>query len=159
MSPRRGSRRCFCATPARGHRGGLADPGRNRREIEGLIGLFVNTLVLRTDLSGDPRFRELVRGWRRDAPGLRDQDLPFEKLVEVLQPERKLGQNPLFQVLFVLQNAPEASLELAGLKADPEPVEIKTARFDLEVSLSEREGRLSCTFVYATDLFDSEGAV
>ena len=133
--------------------------GRNRGEIEGLIGFFVNTLVLRTDLSGDPSFQELLKRVREVAlQAYANQDLPFEKLVEVLQPERKLGQNPLFQVLFVLQNAPEASLELAGLKADPEPVEIKTARFDLEVSLSEREGRLSCTFVYATDLFDSEGA-
>jgi len=130
--------------------------GRNRAEIEGLIGFFVNTLVLRTDLSGDPSFRELLARVREVALGAYDhQDLPFEKLVEELQPQRDLGHNPLFQVLFALQNAPASSFELAGLKAIPLSLEGKTARFDLEVYLWEKPDGLTCTFVYATDLFDS----
>jgi len=130
--------------------------GRNRAEIEGLIGFFVNTLVLRTDLSGDPSFRELLRRVRDVALGAYDhQDLPFEKLVEDLDPERDLGANPLFQIFFALQNAPETPFELAGLRVMPLPVESRTTRFDLEVHLWEKPDGLTCTFVYATDLFDS----
>ena len=130
--------------------------GRNRAEIEGLIGFFVNTLVLRTNLSGDPSFRELVRRVREVALGAyAHQDLPFEKLVEELHPERHLGQNPLFQVLFALQNAPAVSFELGGLEIVPISLEGRTARFDLEVYVWEKPGSLTCTFAYATDLFDA----
>ncbi|MDQ2979010.1 MAG: condensation domain-containing protein, partial [Acidobacteriota bacterium] len=130
--------------------------GRNRVEIEGLIGFFVNTLVMRTDLSGEPSFRQLLKRVRETTLGAyAHQDLPFEKLVEELQPERDLGQNPLFQVLFALQNAPVSSFELAGLKVTPLPTESRTTRFDLEVHLWEKPGGLTCTFVYGTDLFDA----
>jgi amino acid adenylation domain-containing protein len=129
--------------------------GRNRVEIEGLIGFFVNTLVMRTDLSGEPSFRQLLERVRETALGAyAHQDLPFDKLVEELQPERDLGRNPLVQVQFALQNAPTSSFELAGLKVTPLPTESHTTRFDLEVHLWEKPGGLTCTFVYSTDLFD-----
>ena len=93
--------------------------GRTRLETESLIGLFVNTLVLREDLSGDPDFMELLRRVRETAfAAYAHDDVPFEKLVEQLQPERDLSRTPLFQVGFVLQNDPLQSLEVPGLKLD-----------------------------------------
>jgi non-ribosomal peptide synthetase component F len=139
---------------------------RNRSEIEGLIGFFVNSLVLRTDLSGNPTFLELLSRVREVALGAYAyQDLPFEKLVEELHPERNLNQNPLFQVVFALQNAPMEALELPGLTLSPlQFVDTGTTRFDLEFHLWERKQNnglgidnsdgISGFVVYSTDLFD-----
>jgi amino acid adenylation domain-containing protein len=128
---------------------------RRRAELEHLIGFFVNTLVMRTDLSGDPTFRELLRRVRETALGAyAHQDVPFEMLVEELQPERSLSYTPLFQVLFVLQNAPSETLELQGLKASMMEVESGTAKFDLMLSLEETGEGLEGVCEYSTDLFD-----
>ncbi|MEH1807829.1 amino acid adenylation domain-containing protein [Nostoc sp.] len=138
---------------------------RNRSEIEGLIGFFVNSLVLRNDISGNPTFRELLSRVKEVALGAYShQDLPFEKLVEELHPERNLNQNPLFQVVFALQNAPMTALELPSLTLSPLPFETETTRFDLEFHLWEpntqnglwadsSEG-ISGFVIYSTDLFD-----
>jgi len=138
---------------------------RNRSEIEPLIGFFVNSLVLRTNLSGNPTFLEVLSRVREVALGAyAHQDLPFEKLVEELHPERNLSQNPLFQVVFALQNAPMAALELPGLTLSPlQFVDTGATRFDLEFHLWERsksntlgantEG-ISGFVVYSTDLFE-----
>ncbi len=127
---------------------------RNRAETEGLIGFFVNTLVLRTDLSGDPTFRELLGRVREVALGaFGHQDIPFEKLVEELQPERTLSHAPLFQVMFVLQNAPLAP-ELPGLDLDVVELDQVTSKFDLTLAMEERAGGLFGRIEYSTDLFD-----
>lgn len=129
---------------------------RNRLEIEQLIGFFVNTLVLRTDLSGNSSFRELLNRVREVALGAyAHQDLPFEKLVGELQPERNLSHAPLFQVWFVLQNAPMTTLELPGLTLKPLQVNSGTAQFDLALFLSEIPEGLSGCFEYKTDLFEA----
>ncbi|MDZ7959079.1 MAG: amino acid adenylation domain-containing protein [Aulosira sp. DedQUE10] len=128
---------------------------RNRAEIENLIGFFVNTLVLRTDLSGNPSFRELLKRVREATLGAyAHQDLPFEKLVEELQPERNLSRTPLFQVMFVFQNAPTATLELPGLNLQPLEVKTETAKFDLTLTIQNTVEELTGTIEYNTDLFD-----
>ncbi|MCX4744348.1 amino acid adenylation domain-containing protein [Kitasatospora sp. NBC_01287] len=113
--------------------------GRNRAEIEDMIGFFVNTLVIRTDLSGDPTFTELLDRVKETALGAYDhQDLPFERLVEELAPDRDPARNPLFQTMFVLQNATEAGhWQLPGTTVTPLPVTGRQAKFDLTLSLSE----------------------
>jgi amino acid adenylation domain-containing protein len=129
---------------------------RNRAEIEGLIGFFVNSLVLRLDLAGDPPFGELVSRVREAALGAyAHQDLPFEKLVEELQPRRDTSQNPLFQVVFVLQNAPLPDLELPGLRLEGMEAENETSLFDLKLDLWESPQGLHGAFRYDTDLFDA----
>ncbi len=140
---------------------------RHRSELEGLIGFFVNSLVMRSDLSGNPTFRELLRRVKEVAlEAYEHQDLPFEKLVEELEPERDLSRNPLFQVAFALQNAPMQSLQLPGLSLEPAPLASGSTRFDLEVHLWEpahglrslwqsQEG-LSGFISYSTDLFDRD---
>jgi len=130
--------------------------GRNRVEIEGLIGFFVNTLVLRTNLSGQPTFQELLARVRQTALGASaHQDLPFEKLVEELQPERDLSRTPLFQVMFVLQNKSDDVYELTGLKVQAEEVQTGTAKFDFELFFEERDDELVGTCEYNADLFDA----
>ncbi|HVG20491.1 MAG TPA: amino acid adenylation domain-containing protein, partial [Blastocatellia bacterium] len=127
---------------------------RNRQEVEGLIGFFVNTLVMRTDLSGGPSFLELLGRVREVTLGAyAHQDLPFEKLVEELHPVRDLSRTPLFQVMFDLQNAPAEPLKLEGLSVTPLPVEGRTAKFDLTLTLAESEGGLVGSLEYNTDLF------
>jgi amino acid adenylation domain-containing protein/non-ribosomal peptide synthase protein (TIGR01720 family)/FkbM family methyltransferase len=130
--------------------------GRTRVETEGLIGFFVNSLVLRTDLSGDPGFRELLGRVREVAlEAYAHQDLPFEKLVEELQPARDLSRDPLFQVMFALQNAPLPSVGIpSGLTLEPLHIETRTTKFDLTLVMSEWMNRLQGFVEYSTDLFD-----
>ena len=129
---------------------------RTRAEIEGLIGFFVNTLVLRTPLSGNPTFEDLLGRVRKVMIGAyANQDLPFEKLVEELQPERDVNYNPLFQVAFSLQNTPRASLELPGLLITPFELESTRAVFDLRLEVVETGSGLEGFWEYNTDLFDA----
>ncbi|HEX2208939.1 MAG TPA: amino acid adenylation domain-containing protein, partial [Longimicrobium sp.] len=130
--------------------------GRTRREVEDLIGLFVNTLALRTDLSGDPPFRALLaQVRRRTLEAYAHQDLPFEKLVEEIQPERSLGHAPVFQAMFVLQNTPGGPAAApAGLSLSAVAREGTQAKVDLALSMAEAEdGSLSASLGYAADLF------
>ncbi len=129
---------------------------RNRGEIEGLIGFFVNTLVMRTDMSGDPTFRELLRRVRQTSlDAYAHQDLPFEKLVDELHPERDLSRNPLFQVCFQLFNVRDVSNHAQV----PEPVDAGTAKFDLRFDLLLSPSSLGGFLEYSTDLFDESTIV
>ncbi|MBE5228530.1 MAG: amino acid adenylation domain-containing protein [Microcystis aeruginosa PMC 728.11] len=128
---------------------------RTRSELAGLIGFFVNTLVLRTDLAGNPSFSELLKQVRETATDAYDhQDLPFEMLVEALQPERNMSYTPLFQVMFGLDNEIVDSIDLEGIKATRQPLEFKTAKFDLSLSIQVKEAGLTAIWEYNTDLFD-----
>ncbi|MBP1599408.1 MAG: Glutamate-1-semialdehyde aminotransferase, partial [Acidobacteria bacterium] len=128
---------------------------RSREELEPLIGFFVNTLVLRTKLDGNPSFRELLARVREVAlNAYAHQNLPFEKLVEELKPERDPSRSPLFQVMMVLQNTTNPTLELPGLGVEPLFGETETAKFDLTLFLTEERGGLEGCFEYNTDLFD-----
>lgn len=130
---------------------------RNRPETEGLIGSFVNTLVLRTDLSGNPSFRDLLDRVRDvTLQAYTHQDLPFEKLVEELQPDRDLSRNPLFQIMFVLQNAPMPTLKAPGLTMSLIEVDRGTSQFDLTLSLENTQQGIKGLLEYNTDLFDAE---
>ncbi|HKP82175.1 MAG TPA: amino acid adenylation domain-containing protein [Pyrinomonadaceae bacterium] len=130
---------------------------RNNIEIENLIGFFVNTLVLRTDLSGDPYFPEFLARVRKvTLEAYAHQDLPFEVLVEDLQPERSLSRNPLFQVMFQLENTPKEELPLPGLTLSPVAVEGVASQFDLSVDVVESEQGLAVVAEYSTDLFEAE---
>ncbi|MET0396107.1 MAG: amino acid adenylation domain-containing protein, partial [Longimicrobiaceae bacterium] len=130
--------------------------GRTRAELEGLIGFFVNTLALRTDLSGDPTFPELLHRVREATlDAYAHQDVPFERLVEALQPERDLSRNPVFQVFFVLQGEPPRAVDAGGLRMEPEEVEGTAAKFDLTLALEERGGGLAGVIEYAAELFDA----
>ncbi|MFL6282296.1 MAG: amino acid adenylation domain-containing protein [Pyrinomonadaceae bacterium] len=130
--------------------------GRTRAETEALIGFFVNTLVLRTDLSGDPTFKELLGRVREVCLGAyAHQEVPFEKVVEELAPERSLSHTPLFQVALTLHNEPVETRQLDGLTAEPFLVEPGTSKFDLSLALVERGAALTGTLRYSTDLFDA----
>lgn len=133
---------------------GTATAGRAHPELNDLIGCFVNTLVLRTDLSENPTFITLLQRVRDTAiAAYAHQDVPFEKLVEELQPERDLSHSPLFQVGFAFYNVPDSSLELQGLTLSPFSVETKQAKLDLMLSLKEVETGLRGRIEYRTDLF------
>ncbi len=130
---------------------------RNRAAIEGLIGFFVNTLVIRTDLSGDPTFEELLGRVREVAlDAYAHQDLPFEVLVETLQPQRDLSYTPLFQVMFVMDTPPVEAIPLPELTLSPIEVQRGAATFDLTLSISDVPGGLGGYIEYNTDLFDRE---
>ena len=134
---------------------GVPVANRGRPEIERLIGFFVNTLALRTDLSGAPTFRELIGRVRQACLGAyAHQQLPYERLVEELQPRRDLSRSPVFQVSFIYQNIPLPELDVAGLRLEPFAVPSTTARFDLELQIFELPGRFSGSFEYNSDLFD-----
>jgi len=129
--------------------------GRNQVEAEGLIGFFVNTLALRTYLGGNPSFQELLGRVREVALGAyAHQDLPFEKLVEELQPERDRSRTPLFQVMFVLQNTQTSALELPGLTVNSLNIDSGTAKFDLSLFIMETAQGLRASLEYNTDLFN-----
>ena len=135
---------------------GTSIANRNRREMESLIGFVANTLVMRTDLAGNPTFRQLLGRVRQVAlDAFAYQDLPFEKLVEELQPERNPSYNPLFQVFFVLENAPVSKLELSGLTLSPLEMENAAAMFDLLLSVMETKAGLRGSLQYNSDLFNA----
>ncbi|HKS72052.1 MAG TPA: condensation domain-containing protein, partial [Terriglobales bacterium] len=128
---------------------------RNRAELEGVIGFFANTLVMRTKISPALTVSELLAKVRETAlDGYAQQDIPFEKLVEELRPERSLSHNPLFQVLFSLQNAPRRAFDLPGLQLTPVEVAGATSKFDLSLFLVETPEGLRGRMEYNTDLFE-----
>ena len=136
--------------------------GRTDQALDDLVGFFVNTLVLRADASGDPTFARLLARVRETAlAAYAHQDVPFEYLVEVLNPTRSLAHHPLFQVMLTVQNTPQRDLELPGLHTTGVRVDTGTAKFDLSFSLSERRGPdgapqgIEGVVEYASDLFDS----
>lgn len=134
---------------------GTVVAGRNRVETEKLIGFFVNTLVLRTDFSGDPSFRDILGRVREVVLGAYShQDMPFERIVEELQPDRNLGLSPLFQVLFTFHEAPTLHLETPGLSMDFMEVDTGSAKFDLYLLMKESGHGLTGILEYNRDLFD-----
>ena len=132
---------------------------RNRSEFEGMVGFFVNSLILRTDLSGAPTFRELLRRVRETTfEAFANQDFPFERLVEVLQPTRSMSRNPLFQSDFILQNSPRSAYHVTGLTFEALPVQNGTAQLDLTLDLWEEPEGIGGWLEYDTDLFDAASA-
>ncbi|WP_280335102.1 non-ribosomal peptide synthetase, partial [Nocardia wallacei] len=144
--------------------------GRGERALDDMIGMFVNTLVLRTEIDGATTFTDLLQTVRaEDIAAFGNADLPFERLVEILNPRRSQARNPLFQVMLSLQNTRQITLELPGLTVGGLELPIETAKFDLAVELTERmrapepDGNgtaipagITAKFVYATDLFDAD---
>ena len=129
--------------------------GRSRRELEPLIGFFANTLAMRADLSGNPAFTELLQKVRGNSlEAYKHQDLPFEKLVEEIQPDRLMSYSPVFQALFVLEHAAAQSSPFSSLTAEAVRVKSDTAKFDISLFISEAPDSLTCTMEYNTDLFD-----
>jgi amino acid adenylation domain-containing protein len=130
--------------------------GRTRSEIEGLIGFFVNTLVLRIRLSGDPTFKELLAQVRESAlQAYEHQEVPFEKLVEELKPERAPHLTPFFQVMFAVQNVPRSNLAMAGLTVTPVEIDSFAAKFDIFAAFIENDQEMMLRVVYSTELFEA----
>ncbi|HEX8286907.1 MAG TPA: amino acid adenylation domain-containing protein, partial [Pyrinomonadaceae bacterium] len=130
--------------------------GRNRTETENIIGFFVNTIALRSNVSGDPTFRELLsRVKTTTLEAFSHQELPFEKIVAAVRPERSLSYNPIFQVAFALQPNSESSMKIPGLEVRPLKLGSVTAKFDLFLSAKETSDGLTITVEYSTDLFDA----
>jgi amino acid adenylation domain-containing protein/FkbM family methyltransferase len=139
---------------------GTAVSGRNYAGVEELIGVFINMLVMRTDLSGNPRFSELLDRVKEVAlQAYAHQDVPFEKLVVELQPQRELSQTPLFQVAFGLQNAPVKTLHLPQLQLTPMTFNVEMARYDLTLWMIEGENGLTASWTYSTDLFHASSVI
>ena len=136
---------------------GTPTAGRSRTELEGLVGFFINTLVLRTDLSGHPTFLEtLERVKQMSLDAFAHQEVPFDRLVEEIRPDRDPSRNPLFQVAFALQNVPQEPMSLAGLDVKGEPPRGESTRFDLELHLVESPAGLHAVCSYSMDLFDAD---
>src|SRR4029077_11401131 len=136
---------------------GTPAANRGRAEIEKLIGFFVNTLALRVELSGSPRVGELLEQVKERTLGAQqNQDIPFEQVVELMQPARSLAHSAVFQVLFTWQNTPQEHLELAGLvwEGVKEDEEQRVVKFDLMVSLQEVGEKIEGGVRYAKSLFD-----
>ncbi|MFP5263127.1 MAG: amino acid adenylation domain-containing protein [Blastocatellia bacterium] len=139
---------------------GTPSANRNRSEVEDLIGFFINTLVFRTDLGGEPSYGELLKRVKATALGAyAHQDLPFEKLVEELQPERSFSHAPLFQVMFALQNAPVEALQLPGLTMNEVWIKTTMATYDLTLVAIEVGGKIGGFIEYSKDLFDNSTIV
>lgn len=135
---------------------GFPNAGRNRKELEALIGFFANMLVLRVDLSGDPTFREVLARVRDAAlDAYENQDAPFGHVVEAVAQSRSANRPPLIQVMFAWQNAPRSTLGLAGVVLRPEPLRHTTAQFDLSLALGEIDGCIGGVLEYCTDLFEA----
>ncbi len=131
--------------------------GRNQSEIENLIGFFVNNLVLKGDFSEDPSFRTLLQQTRKNIlHSYSHQDLPFEQLVEILQPERDMSRSPIFQVMFVMQNTPMGNMELSDVKIEAVEADQKAAKYDLSLIMMETGETLFAEFEFNTDLFRQE---
>ena len=129
--------------------------GRNDPDLAALIGCFVNTLVMRGDLSGNPTFRELLQRTRlASLEALAHQELPFEQLLAKLKWERTRGHTPLFQIMFILQNAPKQVVHLPGLLIEEIELDSGLAKFDLTLEIVERDGGLYCQLEYSSDLFE-----
>ncbi|HEY0726764.1 MAG TPA: condensation domain-containing protein, partial [Pyrinomonadaceae bacterium] len=130
--------------------------GRGSREVEGLIGFFVNTLVLRTQLTGEQSFAEVLKRVREVClEAYAHQEVPFERIVEELQPDRDLNHPPLFQVLFSLQNAPLPQIDLPGIRMRVEDTTNNTAKFDLALEITEDADELACVWQYDTDVLEA----
>ena len=128
---------------------------RNRKHLEGIVGFFVNTLALRTDLSGNPTFRELLKRVREvTLDAYSHQDVPFEEIVNALETNHDMSRSPLFQVMFVLQNVSVPGLEFEDIESSNIIVNDGTSKFDLWLSISERENGLLAILEYNTDLFE-----
>ncbi|MFJ2277592.1 amino acid adenylation domain-containing protein [Streptomyces sp. NPDC087866] len=139
---------------------GTVIAGRTDEALDDLVGFFVNTLVLRTDVSGDPTFRELVERVREtDLAAYANQEVPFERLVEVLNPERSMARHPLFQVMLAFQNTGEATLDLDGLRIAPEAISFDAAKFDLSFQFAETSDGIEGSVEFAVDLFDRVSVV
>jgi len=133
---------------------GIPVAGRTRSEIEPIIGLFVNTLVMRNDFSQDYTLRQMLHNVNHVfIEALNNQEIPFEKLLDELKIERSLSHPPLFQVMFVFNNSPVSNIELHELKIQPQPLDLGTSKFDLNLVLTKRNKILTGVFEYDTDLF------
>ena len=135
--------------------------GRQKEELEGLIGFFVNTIALRNEVSGNATFIELLQSVKENAlKAFEYQDVPFEKIVDAVVTERVMNRNPVFQVVFILQNTPEIeNIQLPGVEISLEDTEQDTSKFELTFSFTETPDGIKCSVEYCTDLYTEERIV